>query len=230
MAILYKAWALALTCCLLASTAMAEDEGSAYVFISAGQSYAANACQSAWIPYLASYGGSNSCNSKSIAYRAGYGYQFTPTWGLEINYGQFGYASSDGYVNFPAPPTNIGPANYSWQLKATGLALQGTATVHMGDVLSIIGKFGFARVEFDERMYAWNLNVPAGYSNYYYTPAINTARNAPALGGGIQLDVSPHASMRIMVETFGSHDIYNAYGQSVKVSLRTISFGLMYKY
>lgn len=222
-----KILALALTCCLLTSTAMAEDEGSAYVTISAGQSYASNACQSGWIAAVAAAGGTGSCSSKSVAYRAGFGYQYTPMWGLEVNYGQFGYASSDGNVVVPGL---AGTSSYAWQLRAIGLALQATATLHMGDALSVFGKFGIARVEFDERMYVWNINIPAPYVNVYYNPVVNAARNTPALGAGVQLDVTPHSAIRAMVETFGSHDIYNIYGQSTKVSLRTVSVGYMYKY
>lgn len=227
-----KILALALTFCLLASTAMADDDGSVYVTISAGKSYSANACQSDSLTWVAIYGGNGGCSAKSVAYRVGFGYQYTSMWGLEVNYGQFGYASAEGYANLPdaALPPGAGASSYTWQLKATGLALQAVATVHLGDEFSVFGKFGVASVNFDESLTSWNINLPTNVSHTTWYPVVNSTRTAPALGAGIQLHVSPHSAIRAMVETFGSHDIYNIYGSSTKVSLRTVSVGYMYKY
>lgn len=198
----------------LAVPAMAEDREGAYVYVSAAQAYARNACASPALP------AGQSCTQSSLAIRAGYGYQFTSMWGLELNGGQFAGANSDGYSTFAAP---VGAANYSWQLKATGLAVQGVATLHMGDVLSVFGKFGLARVEYVESMTAAN-------GTFVFNPTATTNRSVPALGAGVQLDVTPHGSLRFMVESFGSSDVYRNGGSTTRVRLVSGSVALMYRY
>jgi len=222
-------WVLGLICCLLAPAAMADDEGP-YVIIGAGPSMLRNACDNPWFPYVATMGPAGACSEKNLAYRAAIGYQYTPMWGLELSYGTFGYAHSEGVVNYPAPPVDIGPMNYSWQLRARGLALHAVATVHMGDVMSLIGKFGVARVEYDEYIYGWNTALVYPYTSWYFSPVINEKRNTLALGGGVQFDLGPHGSIRLLAETFGRHNIYQAYGQSTKVMPVMATFNLMYRY
>lgn len=218
MTIRYKHWTLALLGSLLTVPALADNSEGAYVYVSAGQGYARNACVSTMLPP------GQTCAEKSVLFRAGYGYQFSSMWGLEASYGQFGYASSDGFATFPAP---VGAGNYSWQLRANGLAVQGVATLHMGDVLSVFGKFGLARVEYDEFLgVAPTATSPSGVTY----PTVHSNRNAPALGAGVQLDVTPHGSLRFMVESFGSHPIYNVYGSTTRVRLITASMALMYRY
>ncbi len=168
-----KTVVVALTCSIASSWANAESREGPYVFVSAGKSAMTNACQSAWLPYLSSLGGTGTCSEKSVAYSAGFGWQYTPTWGLEINFGKFGYADSSGTANFAA--YGIGMANYSWQLKAAGVALQGTFTLHLSDDLAVLGKFGLARIDFTEYLYAWNPGIPAGYSNYYFVPVVQVS-------------------------------------------------------
>jgi hypothetical protein len=223
----YKFWALALTFCLLAAPAMADDKEGAYVFITAGQSVMRNGCQSAWVTSFAALGSKATCSEKSTVYRVGFGYQYTPMWGLEANYGTMGYAGQDGYAFLPGYAT---ASSYSWQMKAAGLAIQAVATMHMSDSLAVFGKFGLARVEFTEYMYSWNINIPAPFTNNYWSPVVNTTRTTPALGAGIKYDVTPHASVLALVESYGSHDIYNLYGNGTKVRLLSASAGLMYKY
>src|SRR5512135_686955 len=114
MTLRYKVWALALISCLVAASAMADDDSEgAYVFISGGEAFMRNACMSPIIP------SGTSCVERNVAFRGGLGYQYTSMWGLEASYGQFGYASTGGTATFPAP---VGPGNYSWQLKALGIA------------------------------------------------------------------------------------------------------------
>lgn len=209
---------------------MADDDEGAYVFITGGKSYLRNACQSDSLNWLAFLGSTGSCSESSPAFRAGFGYQYTPTWGLEVSYGSIGYAVQKGQVNFPPPPIDIGTAYYSWQLRAVALAVQAVATLHMGDNLAVFGKVGLARVEYDERVYAVNGTLPPGAISYHYDPVVHTNRNAPALGAGVRLDVTPHGSLLLLVESFGSHDVYSRYGQTAKVQPVTASFGLMYRY
>lgn len=227
MAIHYRVWALALAVCLFASTALADDQEGLYVTLNAGPSFASQACKSSTVTAIQSIGGSGSCSEKSIGYRAGIGYQYTPMWAVEVSYGTFGYAETSGSASFPPP---VGPGTYNWSLKALGLAVQAVATVHMGDVLSVFGKFGLARVEFDEYLGVMSPTLGPGYSTWYYGYVIHENRNALALGGGVQFSLTPHADLRLMLETFGSHDIYTMYGQSDKVKLVMSSLGFVYRY
>lgn len=224
---LYRTWVIGL-CCLLAPVAALADDDGPYVIIGAGPSVLRNACDNPWFPYVATMNPPSPCSEKNLAYRAAVGYQYTRMWGLEFSYGTFGYASSDGVVNYPTALG--GPMNYSWQMRAMGLALHAVATVHMGEVMSLIGKVGVARVEYDEYIYGWDKNLVYPYTSYYLTPAIIEKRNTLALGGGVQFDVGPHGSIRLMAETFGRHNIYQQYGQSTKVMPMMATFNLMYRY
>jgi len=226
MTIRYKFWALALTFSMLAAPAMADDTEGAYVFVTAGMSKMQNGCQSGWVtttlPALA-IGPAASCNENHPIFRAGVGYQYTPMWGLEASYGQFGSANSDGFANLG------GPSSYQWQIKAIGLAVQAVATVHMSDAFSVFGKFGLARVEFDESLHTWNINMPPNTTTEWY-PVVQTAKTTLALGAGAKYDVTPHGSIFVVGEYFGTHAIYDIYGTGTKVRLLSASLGLMYKY
>lgn len=231
MTIRYKSWALALVSLLFAFPALAaqyENEGEGpYLFVTAGAAKSNNACKSGWITTILPAAGSTApCTETRAIYRVGLGYQYTPVWGLEINYGTFGRATSTGYANLGNPT----PDSYSWQLKASGLAIQGVATVHLLDNVAVFGKFGLARVEFDEFMYSWNQNLPPTATNYYWTPVVRSNPVAPALGAGIRYDVGLHGSILLQAETWGSHQIYGIYGVTSKVTLVAASVGLMYRY
>jgi len=126
MAIRYKAWVLALLCGVLATPAMASDEG-AYVSLSLGNSNVINGCQAA--PLV----GTGCSDKTGFSYRATYGYQYTPTWALEASYGKLGSASGGGYL-----------------LLALGLSVTATATLHLGDTLAVYVKGGFVRAELKE--------------------------------------------------------------------------------
>jgi len=228
MTIRYKFWALALTFSMLAAPAMADDTEGAYVFITAGMSKMQNGCQSGWVTTTLpanAIGPVATCNENHAVFRAGVGYQYTPMWGLEASYGQFGSANSNGFTSLGGTPSS-----YEWQIKALGLAVQAVATMHMSEALSVFGKFGVASVDFDESLHTWNPNVPATVSYTEWYPVVQTAKIAPALGAGVKYDVSPHGSVFVIGEYFGTHSIYDMYGTGSKVRLLSASVGLMYKY
>lgn len=230
MTIRYKTWAWALIALLVALPAFADDEDAEgpYVFVTAGEALAYNGCQSALVTtFLPGYGSTASCSERSEIYRVGVGYQLTPTWGLEVNYGTFGNANSSGYANLPPYPT---ASSYTWQLKAAGLAFQAVGTVHLTDTLAVFGKAGLARVEFTESLESWNSNIPPPYVNVQWSPTVQTNVNTPALGAGIRYDVGPHGSVFAVGEYFGSRQIYSVYGVGAKVRLVSASLGLMYRY
>ncbi len=208
---------------------MADNGEGPYLWVTVGAGIARNACQSPNVTIaLPAAGSTASCTEKSPVARAGFGYQYTPMWGLEVSYGSMGYAYSDGYANFP----KYGVQSYSWQLKAVGAAIQGVATVHMGDSLAVFGKFGLASVDFTEDLSSWSTTVPLPYTGVSWSPVIHTTRNALALGAGVRYDVGLHGSIFALVESFGTHDIYSTfYGvPTKKVQLLTGSVGLMWRY
>ena len=92
MAIHYKARTLALTliCCLLASPAIADDEGG-YVALDVGNS---------------GIGGHT--------YYATYCYQYTPMWAMEVSYGKEGYVSSSGFAGNARRLSGTGVATLLW--------------------------------------------------------------------------------------------------------------------
>lgn len=228
MAIGFKTCLAALTTALLlANPAWAANEGndfddtdnggSAYLFASMGQGWAYNACQSPLIP------GGHTCRDKNFIYRVGYGYQYTPHWALEVNGGQFGYADSEGVSNFAAP---VGTANYNWQMKVTGLAVQAVTTLHLTDHTAVFAKFGVARLEFDESLDVSSYTT----GGYYAVGTVNDKANVAALAAGFQIDVGPHGSVRFMAESFGSHAPYYIYGSSKIIRLLSGTVALMYHY
>ncbi len=217
MRIRYRTWAWALAIFVFAVPAMADEREGPYVFITGGAGIEQNACNSPWIV------AGTPCNDKSAVFRAGVGYQYSPMWALELNYGQFGDAVSAGWATFAGGP---GLAAWSWELKATGLAVQGVATVHMTDEFAVFGKFGVAAVKYDESM---RLASPTtGY--WTGTPTASTTRYNPALGAGIRLDVTEHGTVLFLVESFGQNNIYGMYGVGSKVRLVTGSVGLMWRW
>jgi hypothetical protein len=220
MRIQYKAWTLALLGLLFAAPAFA-DEGP-YVYVTAGAGLAYNACQS---PLIVP---GTTCNDKSAVFRAGFGYQYTPMWALEASYGQYGYANAAGYgiFNFPAP-TGPGVGSFSWQLKATGPAVQAVWTLHMTDTFATFVKFGAAYVNYDEYE---NVVAASNGTSWYIAPTASTARLNPAAGVGLRYDVGPHGTLFVVGEYFGQNNIYNVYGVGAKVRLVTGSFGLMWRY
>lgn len=223
MATHYKIWILAFAASLFAAPAWAQppDDGLAegegpYLFVTAGASASYHACASPNQPNSAT------CHSLQPGFRAGLGYQYTPMWALEVNYGSMGIAYSDGYATFPAP---VGPGNYNWQMRARGLSVQAVATLHMGDELSVFAKAGLARVEYDEWL---GVSSPTT-GNWYLVNSIHANKNQPAVGAGVRYDVGPHGSIFAIYETWGKYDVYNV-GTFYSVSLTMVSGGLMWRY
>lgn len=201
MKIYSRILAIASAFCLLAAPvlAQAELEGAEegmYVFLNAGAGLALHACASQNDP------NAGTCHGNYPVVRAGFGYQYTPMWGVEASYGQFGYAYSDGYsAAFPTPP---GPGNYAWEMKVTGLAVHVVGTMHLTDELAVVGKVGLARLEFDE-----SLKVASASGNWYAVPTYNEKRNTLALAAGVRYDLTRRASISALVESYGTHDVYN---------------------
>lgn len=211
----------------LASPVLAENNSSwnSAIIISAGQSSITNACTSPWvIP-------DTTCSEGKPVLRLAYVYHFSKTWGLEISGGQFGLAESYGSLTIPPAPAT-GPASYDWQLQASGLAIAGVGTIHLGSSLSLFGKAGILYGNLSEE---WNL---AAANGAYYGITMNgvpiTDRKITSLtyGAGIQIDFSRAFALRAQYENFGTYDIYSAYGNPTapEVEISLLSAGLVLKF
>lgn len=224
----YKKWLTILLSFIFVSPALAENSTSwnSSLTLSAGQSIMTNACTSPWV-----ITGTSCSDNNNIAYRLAYIYNFNRTWGLEISAGELGHAKADGSIASPPAPATA-PASYDWHLRATGLAIAGIGTIHLGDSLSLFGKAGVVHAVLKEE---WNL---AASNGNYYGITLNgveiTDKRAYRFiyGAGIQLDFSKDYALRAQYENFGTYDIYDDYGippvSPVKISLLSVGFVLKF--
>ncbi len=123
--------------CILPASAMADDEG-VYIALNVGKGSLLHGCGG-------QAGVVSPCSdNKAHSYFATYGYQYTPMWGLEANYGKVGNAGA---------------------LLALALTFEGVATLHMGDFLSVFVKAGVAYADFRQTISPPVLNaISSGYS------------------------------------------------------------------
>lgn len=171
MKIQFKILAIALLSGLLATPALAQeyDGGRPYVALNVGKGIINKGCAA---------GLANCTDNKAYAYFATYGFQFTPNWALEANYGKAGYISSQ-YVG----------------IMALTLSVSGVATVHMSDALAAFAKLGLTYGDFRA-----NAPVPAPYS-------LNPSGYSPSGGVGLQFDFTPHLSLRVQGDYLGSYGV-----------------------
>ena len=110
---------------VVAAPAMAEN---LYGAIDMGQTTAKDACTG--LP-----AGVSGCEDTATLYRFAVGYQFTPMWGAEASYANYGKASFG----------SLGGNTADWE--ATGLQISGTGTFLIAEKFSIIGKLGIASTD-----------------------------------------------------------------------------------
>lgn len=139
-----------------------------YGALDVGQSTVKDAC--AGLP-----AGVNGCNDTATLYRVSGGYQFTPKWGAELSYADYGKASAGMILG----------TTVDWQ--ASGFQLSGTGTFHAGESFSWIAKLGGARTE---------LKLTGGFS-------ASATSTKLAVGIGAQYDFTRNVSARIQYEDLG---------------------------
>lgn len=125
--------------------------------------------------------GTLGCKDSSTASRIGGGYQFTPMWGTEISYGNYGKESMG---------TFLGTAVGDW--KMSGVQVSGTGTLPLGGGFDLIGKAGIARTKYEITGSPAN-SVP---------PASNTSTKL-TYGIGAQYNVSSRVAIRTQYEDLG---------------------------
>lgn len=232
MLIRFKACALALVCCLVASPAFAEMEPlNSSLILSGGRSKAQNACASPWVVYAMNPG--STCSENHTALRIAYNYNFTRVFGFEVSYGDLGNATAEG------TSTAYGTAA-TWSMKAIGWAFAGTATVPIGGGFSLLGKVGSVRAELSENIHTTSNTGQVMHGvTFNGVPITQLAKNAVTYGIGLQYELSRKFAIRAQYENFGKYDIYSAYGiygaatgipipQRIALSLATI--GLVLKF
>lgn len=174
MNIQFKILTVALLTGLLAAPAFADDlsddaEGSGpYVALNVGKGAMYPACVS---------GFANCQSYNQNIYFATYGFQYTPRWALELNYGKGGHIAADNGMGILA------------------LVLSGSAvgTLHLGDTLAAFAKVGVSYGDF--RGYA-----PAIYK-------LNNGGVSPSGAIGLEFNFTPHLSARVEGDFFGSYNV-----------------------
>jgi opacity protein-like surface antigen len=205
-----------LTCCFIVSPVVADELWHSSVIFSAGYAKEQNACAAPWLSIDMTGG---TCSEKQRVYRFAYNYHFTPIWGLEISYGDLAKSEAFG------TSLTSGEAE-QWNMKSSGWAIAGTGTLPIRGKLSLLGKIGGVRAEFDENIYTTFSGVP-----YYGLHTIRCAKNALTYGIGLQYDFNATYALRAQYENFGKYDLTSPLdGSTFKVSLSQISAGLVLKF
>jgi OOP family OmpA-OmpF porin len=189
----------------LTSTAMAEG---LYAAIDVGQSTAKDACTG--IP------AGFSCNEKATAFRFGGGYQFTPNFGIEANYGILGAIKASGNDTTSIPGT---PIAMSIDAKPSTLQVAATGNFPISDSFSLIGRLGIARTTLKVNGSGSALGVTVT------VPEQSTTSTNLAYGIGAQVDLSKSVGIRAQYENFGEVGDVNS---TTKISM--ISAGVVLKF
>ncbi|HEU0186658.1 MAG TPA: outer membrane beta-barrel protein [Gallionellaceae bacterium] len=195
------------------------------LIVSVGQSTSDKACKSPWVDGTPGL----TCTENDRAYRLAYVYHFNSNLGLEISTGSFGHAKAEGTLN-TAPSPMVAPAAYTWDLHATGVAIAGVGTLHLGESLELFGKAGIVRaIVREETHFVDATGTPYFGISLNGTPITSENLYKITVGAGIQYNFNRNFAIRAQYENFGSYDIYSAYNVGVddKVTISLLSAGLV---
>lgn len=193
-----KTWVLGLVCCSVSLPAMVMAEDfhtpfNSYITLDRGQSKTPGTCSGTYT--IGAY-----CHEGGANYRMAFGHHFTPTWGIEISYGDFGSAEEQGVFSTapPATPTPAaGPAPYTWTWKAGGWELAATGTMHIWNSFSVIGKVGVLRANTESETVFYDAN------NVRYSGSINDYSNNLSGGIAAQYDFNRDYAVRVLYDYYG---------------------------
>jgi OOP family OmpA-OmpF porin len=220
MLIRFRTLGLALIGCLVTSPVLAEGNWNSSVVLSAGYANEKDACTSPVV--TTQYYPGATCLEKHSVFRFAYDYQFNRILGLEISYGDLAKAQASGTAMLDGYPG-------AWKMKANGWAIAATGTVPMGGGLSLKGKIGGVRAEFDESMttYCGSCASPGEY--YLMDPyRLHTAKGGLTYGLGLQYDFNKTYAIRAQYENFGKYTFIHPYdGSTLKMSLSQVSAGFV---
>lgn len=194
MAVRFKTLAPALACVLISLPAMADESinlHQSYISLSAGKSNSPGTCATSYAPGA-------TCSEKGNVYRLGYGYHFTPAWGMEISYGDFGNAKEDGVLAATPPGVpGSGPVPYVWTWEAIGWEIAATGTLHFGKALSLIGKLGFLHANVGQEL----IVTTTGYGQWHAVEHENSNNISTSIGA--QYDFNQDFALRLQYNKFG---------------------------
>ncbi len=224
MNIRFKTLGLALICCLVTSPVFADGTWNSSFVFSAGYAKEQGACEGRMIDDVIP---GAKCSERHSVFRFAYDYQFTPMWGIEISYGDLAKAEASG-------PTTSTYGGYTgaWKMKANGWAIAGTGTFPMGGGLSLLGKIGGVRAEFDESLdFFCSTCSPVGQYHIQDKDRIRTAKSGITYGLGLQYDFNKTYAVRAQYENFGKYSLTDPFwGTELKVSLAQVSTGFVFKF
>ncbi len=160
-----------------------------YAGAGVGLAKARSVCTTNWLPAGTTIGG---CDNKDTGWKLYGGYQFTPHWGAEVGYLDFGkqrWAVASGGVL----PATAEAETKAWQLVATGTVPLIPGSTWSSPGFSLFGKLGLYRSDTDVRANGTGVGVSASGSSTDWT-----------WGLGARWDFTRNVSMRIEFERFNN--------------------------
>lgn len=209
-------WCLALICFSIAQSVHAakqtQNKYNSYISINAGQSNSLGTCAS-------SYSTVSSCSEKGRVYRIGYGYNFTPYWGLEVSYGDFGQAKEQGILaSTPSGVPGTGPIPYVWTWGAIGWEIAGTGKIRISNSLALTGKIGIFSSDAGTE-----LSVTTSTNEKWHAVS-HKYENSVSSGLGLQYDFNHDFALRLQHENFGN------LGKTSKIKVSTTWAEILLKF
>lgn len=151
------------------------------------------------------------CEDTATAFRIAGGYQFSPNWGAEVSYADYG-SGSVGSGNIGAPFGNV-----SGNWKATALEIAGVGTLPISGGFSLTGKLGLTSTD---------IKVDINSSSLGSISESNTTSKL-TFGVGAKFAVNKNVAIRAQYEDFGTVGDSNTTGTT---KLTMLSAGVMFMF
>ena len=190
---------------ILAAAIATPAFSQAYIGAGVGSSQASNVDRTV-MPGVALSGGNTSKGSSKIYG----GYQFTPNWGVEVQYSDLG--NRNLALNISNVSTPIG------SLKSSQYSVAGTGTLPLNESFSLLGKLGFTT-----NSSALSMNA-AGFSG-----SASQNRTDIILGVGISYKITPKLAVRLEYEDFGKFSSISV-GTNGATRMNNTSINLQYAF
>ena len=184
-------------------TAASAQDTKFYAGVSGGLAKARSACDATGLPAGSTI---NSCDETDTGWKVYGGYQWTPNWGFELGYFDFGKATASATI-LGVPATAHAEAT-GWQLVATG-------TLPITPQFDLFAKLGIHNSKVDVRASVPGVNVSASGSS-----------TDLAWGLGAKWNYTRNVSMRIEYERF--NDVGDSNTGRSDVDL--LSIGAMFRF
>jgi OOP family OmpA-OmpF porin len=183
---------------LAAANAGAQDSRGGYMGASIGQAYYKHTCEGAPAGI--------SCNNNDTAWRVFGGYQFKPSFAIELGFHTLGSVAAEGK----------GPATVTQTAEVRAVDVVYVGSWAMSNRLALITKLGF---------YFGKLQVaatPAGTSRGWESRSTNDI----TYGLGVGYQLTDHADFRLEWQHFGHFGT----GSSPELDIHLFSLGAVYRF